>query len=286
MEKVGNWMRMISDNEVRFLCCHCVSILCFLASTVSCWWKRLSADFHNQTLSRHNRTKGVARLTSVMSAPCTGWKLNCIVWSSAEEQLRETSRQSHSNIIRRKTARRRHRHHTLTLTLWRVRLFMSQPFVNLYGKSLAGHIPLHVPVCVFPLSHTHFPVSVTSSNTLRRKKSLINVGRSSKQTHGLICEQTHTAEEKWSLKVLFSQFYTNHLLFISQNMVWSWKYLADWRHLCVWSHSALRCWHWGETRGSNPQQLLPLLWTPLYCIQLIQFISQNLCDFKEFPPPN
>lgn len=38
----------------------------------------------------------------------------------------------------------------------RLRLFMSQPFVNLYGKSLAGHIPLHVPVCVcvFPLSHT------------------------------------------------------------------------------------------------------------------------------------
>lgn len=89
----------------------------------------------------------------------------------------------------------------------RARLFMSQPFVSLYGKSLAGHIPLHVPVCVFPRSHTHFPASVTSSTTLRRKKSLINVGHSSKQTH--------TAEEKWSLEVLLCQFYANHL-FISQ----------------------------------------------------------------------
>lgn len=158
----------------------------------------------------------------------------------------------------------------------RVRLFMSQPFVNLYGKSLAGHIPLHVPVCVFPGSHTHFPVSVTSSNTLRRKKSLINVGNGSRQTHGLICEQTHTAEEWNGLWRYFSASFTQIIYYLLARIWFEVENILLPGGTCVCG--LIQLWgadtreQWGENRGSNPQQLLPLLWTALYWVLLIQFI--------------
>lgn len=177
-------MRVISDNEVRFLCCHCVSILCFLASTVSCWWKRLSADFSQSDpvpaqSDKRCRSLNIRDVSSLHRLKAEMYRVE-LGWGATARDIATKSQQHHQ--AKNSSAPSSSSHSE------RVRLFMSQPFVNLYGKSLAGHIPLHVPVCVFPRSHTHFPVSVTSSNTLRRKKSLINVGHSSKQTHGLNCE--------------------------------------------------------------------------------------------------
>lgn len=105
----------------------------------------------------------------------------------------------------------------IVITLWAAALvYVTTICESVWEIISRPHSPACARMCVCFHSLTHFPVSVTSSNTLRRKKSLINVGYSSKQTRGLICEQ----RQKWPLKVLFCQFYTNHL-FSSQNIVWN-----------------------------------------------------------------